>query len=685
MQNGMKVDKFAPSSWAHGKKKLFTYFKSVVQVCIGKVSIQKVDVYKFLLILGFIGYVIISYDVSIDRLYRMQAGVLDLGLAIQRLWMPLHTDYGLLQFMFGFFYSSGLSFIFSPLSLFGGYFSILLFQSVLLGSGAFPIYGISIRYTNSKFLSLLFSLCYFIYFPLTGANYFDFHFIVFFIPFYLFMYYFFLIRRYKLSVFFMILASLTKYPFPIFTFMFALIYVFPMYRNSRTRSNKAILLAALFVSISLLLIGFIVGRYGPSILTSQLKITTGLSIYDNAGNEFVSFLILFAPVLFLPFFSWKSMVMMAPYAIETVVTHNTGFLFPAITSNQYGSLFTPFVFTGLLESLKIFPTKKMELVLKLRKFKLRLNLSTIHKYAILILVISILFATIFEPVGPLNDYSTHKFAPNPNNSYYNKSTYINVKNSALLIPESDPYVLVPDDIPEVFPRPTIPNIGDLVTGFTDTGISPNLTISDINNDSFPVIVNNVLYFTKVDYALGNMYFSFASAGNPSFSTIASMMYQSGKYGIEAEANGTILLSRNYTQLPLYYVPFRMYFGPSTFFSVTDGYFLNGTYNFQNISKNILLWKDAILPLLHGHYQVSVSASFNGSSIPKLSFQFGQQNYIVSPTILGNQAGPENILVSYNFSLSVNGFYDTYNLESLSLGINGHLDFRGVTIVQISPQ
>ena len=182
-----------------------------------------------------------------------------------------------------------------------------------------------------------------------------------------------------------------------------------------------------------------------------------------------------------------------------------------------------------------------------------------------------------------------------------------------------------------------------------------------------------------------MYFSFASAGNPSFSTIASMMYQSGKYGIEAEANGTILLSRNYTQLPLYYVPFRMYFGPSTFFSVTDGYFLNGTYNFQNISKNILLWKDAILPLLHGHYQVSVSASFNGSSIPKLSFQFGQQNYIVSPTILGNQAGPENILVSYNFSLSVNGFYDTYNLESLSLGINGHLDFRGVTIVQISPQ
>ncbi len=92
--------------------------------------------------------------------------------------------------------------------------TLLVIQALILGLGAFAVYKITQRvFVKNKYknqFSLMFSLGYLLYPPLQLANIFEFHSVTLATTFLLFMFYFWLIKRYRWSFIFFVLALLTK-------------------------------------------------------------------------------------------------------------------------------------------------------------------------------------------------------------------------------------------------------------------------------------------------------------------------------------------------------------------------------------------------------------------------------------------------------------------------------------------
>ena len=87
---------------------------------------------------------------------------------------------------------------------------LLLIQSVVLGLGALAVYGIGIYVLKKELPTLIFAICYLLYVPLQYTNRFDFHSVVLATPFILFMFYFWLIKKYRWSFVFLLLSLFTK-------------------------------------------------------------------------------------------------------------------------------------------------------------------------------------------------------------------------------------------------------------------------------------------------------------------------------------------------------------------------------------------------------------------------------------------------------------------------------------------
>jgi uncharacterized membrane protein len=98
--------------------------------------------------------------------------------------------------------------------IYSGPETLLVIQSIAVGLGAIAVYGIGNivfeRIPKMKLLSLLFSFAYLMYPALERANQFDFHAVVLATPLLLFMYYFYLKKRYVISSLFALSALLTK-------------------------------------------------------------------------------------------------------------------------------------------------------------------------------------------------------------------------------------------------------------------------------------------------------------------------------------------------------------------------------------------------------------------------------------------------------------------------------------------
>lgn len=103
--------------------------------------------------------------------------------------------------------------------------TLLILQSVVLGLGALAVYGIATHVLKSlpkyQFVSLLFALGYLLYAPMQRANIFDFHAVTIATSTLLFMYYFWLKKRYWWSFLFFGLSILTKEQVPLTTGFFA--------------------------------------------------------------------------------------------------------------------------------------------------------------------------------------------------------------------------------------------------------------------------------------------------------------------------------------------------------------------------------------------------------------------------------------------------------------------------------
>ena len=546
--------------------------------------------YLIFLFIAFTIFVYIWYGISLYRLYHIYSAVYDLGISAESIWLPIHSSQNFSGIAYNIFYGSIIPYIFSPISMFKSLKALLLLQSIFIWLSVFPLYAIARKKKLSPFVSLLISISLFFYFPISGLNFFDFHMQAFF-PFFFIMGYAFYVYEYRLFAFiFFIIASLTKFPFDVFVALFAIEEIFIFYvgkEKIKTKKIPIIPVILFFLSTIFLISGELLSLAGPHNIASFIHASSS-TVFPIATFMLTMFLI-FGSVLFLPLHSKRWGIFFVPFILLSLISNSSSYYFPNILSDQYSSMFIAFIFLGLIDVLADIHIKEVhENTVKTNKHN-KLHMTATKRIIISIFIILILMSVAFQPWSPEeknNIYNNYYYSNNP---YRNQNTYSYLVEEGKLIPTNNPYVLVPNNIPEAYPRELIGGkygVGELVMGFPSP-VFKNITVSDAVNNTFPYIAwNGTVVNIPIDYAWGLCPSAVTreKSGYQSQLNIMNIMLESGKYGIMAEANGTIVIERGYHGIPSLYVAMNNVFRPDIGLSPTKFTIINNSYYFSNANK-----------------------------------------------------------------------------------------------------
>lgn len=537
--------------------------------------------YVYLVICLIVAYTLIFGYISIAKYYAMNSDVWDLGYA-----------YGYLgRFAFGYdsyrdylnlvFYQ-GIIYIIFPIAYMKSIPALLIFQVIMLALPMYFIYEISRLYKINDQRSFLISLCYFFYFPLAGAIWFDFHFQTSFILLFVVGYWLYLKERKVTSGFFFVLSGLVRFPYMgVVIFAIFSIIVFDTLNNSNNsmlqlKKVKFNFLYVIFLfTIAIFIVQFLWISYNnPSL--NNTHISGNFNPFINFNSKLLTFLIIFGFLLFVPLFSLKWTIPTLPFLFLVFFSNNTGYYYPILFSDWYVVSIVPFLFLGLIEVISktgksrlknnFFKELKTNIgsstILKwiynatvdrtILRLKIKWN-KTFTKKNIIYFIVLILVSSslIVEPYGPLNNHSFNNFNTKEELNY-NLSLYQCSLKIINLIPYNEKYVLVQNDLPQLF-------VHDLYIKHIEVSpynLGPNITNMDIKLNNFPfnggsgypkyikvnfvlVNLNNILSLTEPPY---NRYF-------PTMDQIFEKLLESKFYGIEAYGNGIVLLKRGYTENP----------------------------------------------------------------------------------------------------------------------------------------
>ncbi|MGC2289997.1 MAG: DUF2079 domain-containing protein [Thermoplasmata archaeon] len=662
---------------------------------------------------------------SVSKYYGLVAAVYDLGLFAQHTW--IFTQPGSVG-LYGFPGLPGsvaylalvvdqpFQFLLSPLGAANSYPTILILQSVALGTGALPLYAIARRILASDLPALFVSMAYLLYFPLAGVNWFDAHFIAFFIPLFLLGYYFLVQRAFRLAGLFLLLAGSTEYPSILLVLLFALTLIGEAVLNEwllkRERDLPWLKFATVLFVVSLL---FFVYQFvylnaylGPLGFAATVHTGNPGGVSISSGhvtiqNRVTVALFILTPVLFLPVLSPRWLVMLAPIGFLIFGTTYFGYAFPEIFRGQYSAVFIPFVFLGVVYALnwlkRFYPTREGRFVKgpsRLHSVRRLANPSTL---GLAVLITVIVFATIFQPYGPLNSRGPDRFVePSINLTSFNE-----LQQLESLVPRNTPFVLFQNDMPGMLPRPLAYLDTPLVTGIVDW---KNVSIYDAERGQFPMtLFSGHTVNATVQYAVDNPHnWGFLAKGgdsNDSMYDFIRVLYGSGMYGILGEVDGMIALERGYEAGPLLYSPFNQLIPAQDLLvpNLPPGEWINSSWNGSKVhpSQDVIsvtnadsthAWDGPSLTLSPGLYEVRFSLlTTNLSSQDRVSLVAEANDGIDTlgaENITGSNFTRANTWTSFNFTFYANNTYQLVGFPGLSVLWHGTLSIQSIDLTQLAP-
>lgn len=523
------------------------------------------NVYRFIILLAIACYVTYWSIITIKKFYSLNADVWDLGYAVNLLTSISTTHWTLTTFLTQLS-TQGIVFIIFPIALVAPFQSVLILQSFAYGLPALLIFEISYLETGLKKLSFLLGISYLLYFPLAGGNWFDFHFQTLFSFLFLCGYYSFLRGRYRFSLMFFMISSFVKFPYVILLTLFSIgfmtRFIFGYIKKRKIPNKKEFETISFLLAVSVFL--FIFELFWINHI-NNLLITVhssgNYSLLSDLNSKILAFLVLYFPLLFLPLVSKKWVLPTIPFLTLIFFANNSSFEYPGILMNWETVAIIPFLFLGALDTINIW-YKRMHRYIdkniqsKKRPVSIITKGSMIKRVPYFILIILVLCSFYYQPYGLLNGSSPEPF--NVEEQTKINSTLFSAANSVIsLVPQTAKYILVQNDLPQVFPKTYVSHI--LVAPYN---IGPDVTNSDIKNNSFPFNGGSETGHIKINYVLANMnnYHSLTEPptinGYPTMIQILQMLMESHYYGIVAEDNGIILLERNYTGNLSLYKPFE---------------------------------------------------------------------------------------------------------------------------------
>ena len=656
----------------------------VQRICSGN-SVPKLTGTLITLIGLFLGFTAIWTVIALGRFYTLHSSVYDLGFVMQRLWQVFNIHS--ISFDLFILFNSGFQFVLAPLYLFHSYQLLLIFQIIAVEITAFPLYGIAKHLTHNNKVALLISATFLVYYPSAGILWFDVHFQAFFIPIFISAYYFHTKNNFAASSFLLLLSGTVKFPYMIFPFLFAFLELLLHAERRRMILPNALRWNLVVLAISILFIAC--GLYFALLPGNSPVSYAATPFGKRIFFEVITFVFVFAPVLFLPVLSLRWLAMTAPFFILGIYTGAPNYVFPEVFGLQYTAMILPMVFLGIIDVLADKPDKFHRVLFAggfaNKTAKIIRSLSTpLQKrrviFTLTVFVITLTASMFYAPYGPANQYVNPNYSFSQNTGL-NTSDYNTLMKIVSLVPKNNPYVLFENDMPEFLPRPQPP--GTTIPFLFSTFISSNLTLQEVSNNSFPLISANIhnAQYVKVDYLIANTKSSqFGLQFNPDEATlpqIASLMVKSGKYGLLAQINGFFAYERGYTLPPKIFTPLKVIL-PFDQSNLKSGTKLTNVNEVPRGSSTVI----ALLPGVYSvTYYISVESNTGGQSLNLfLEYQLGKYTSQPSLVPLSYFKQPGEILPC-TWNITVHGFEPLTTFDISSNGYSGEFTIYEIVVLQ----
>lgn len=320
--------------------------------------------------------------------------------------MAIHNDI-LLAFLAPFYF------------IYSGPETLLIIQSLILGLGAFAVYGISQivlqKQKRKEIIGLIFSVSYLLFSPMQRANIFEFHAVTLATSLLLFMFYFFLKKKYLFSGLFFIASIFSKEEVALSTAFFGLYILFITFRNKKIHLNekKKELFFGLFILITSIAWFFLSMLVIIPIFRKEMSFA--LTYYSDFGDSPVQvlfgilknpstimkyiwhidtaryFLYMLGPLGFISLFAPLQLLIVLPEFAINLLSNNWNM---RNVIYQYTSVITPFVFISAIYGFR-----------NIVKYKKKAALILV----ILIILCTILFSYFKSPLPYSREKDVHPF------------------------------------------------------------------------------------------------------------------------------------------------------------------------------------------------------------------------------------------------------------------------------------
>lgn len=569
---------------------------------------------NLVLLLSFLAYSVTwSYFVLL-RYFSFNAGIFDLGLASGTLYNLGH--YGILHILSNptlvplnklVAVILAVPYIFFPNPAW-----LIVFQSVWLGLGIFPLYKISRKITNNDFASLLIAVSYLLYYPLAGVNWFDFHFMSIFPTAFLFSLMYYMDEKKAKASIFAVLAVISDYLIPLIFLFLTLYFIL----DNRRKSGKIGLDSYNVTSIaaSMMVIILVNVLFGIHFTTQFLHLsgsTSSVSYIVPVSEKVWFFYALLLPVLFLSIVGIDFLAVGIPYFALVFVNSYDPYV--STIFFQYPALIAPIIFVSAVIGLK-----------RLEKFAGVNKRSLIRNISASVLVLNVVLFAFFSPIG--NAFTGSVYEPQYGR-YISGNPYSYGSLNDITVTQYDHYL---SEIMKTIPRGSSiliqNNMPQLSSGydwqlpdFLSSGFQPQYILIDPYSE---------------------FYDHFSAAYHPvdfTMQTAANHFLQTGKYSVSYSMEGIVLLNRTLSSNVQKFVPVS--FNITMYPTVVSG------ANSSGLNANLIQYSANVPFLVPGDFKITFV------SLPVKS---GNLTILGSNNTIGETLIPNN--TDYFYNLSVNSFY-----------------------------
>lgn len=643
-----------------------------------------------------LSYATVWSFISIYRYITLRANAWDLGYLVFHIRSLIVTHWTITGVITQLAYQGDL-FLLTPLAYANSITSILIFQSVMLGLPAYIFFEITLHKSQSGPIALLISLSYVLYFPLAGVNWQDAQIMNMFAFLFSLGYLLYLKNHYLLASIVLLVSGLVRFPLMLLVIAAFLSLSLPvltsLFRRPKRQLSMEEITALIILVLSLCIFAF---QYFWISATQPSLILTHASYnhdpFIDLTKKLFTILLLLGPLLFLPLFSKKWIIPIISFFVIIFFFNNSIYEFPELFMNWYSILVIPFLFLGLIDFLtrKSVSVKQHDERVRsprmLNRHLLGSSYTSIKLTSIFVVVLLIALALFLQPYGPLNKDSFNNF-----NLFQNEKknlTLFNDANSVInLMPANASYVLVQNDLPQVFLRSAIKEI--IVSPY---GIGPNVTNEDVAKNLFPYYGSSGGSPVPINYVLTNINDPHSLnepsmiAGYPTMMQMDEMLINSSYYGIVAENNGVVLMERGYVG------PLKMFVPYSSEISLKNMIISNGTIEngevLINGSVSNITERTPFITLFPGLFSINVTGTLDCSSSFSIWLEDGYyntQNQFVFLNKIMCLNGSSSVHKDFNIRIpmDVTNFIGNAQCFLVPYHFNGNLTINSITVNQVS--